>query len=74
MYVPHKQILPPVNLTLLPLPFYQDFLPRDSVIIVVPNQPSAGELQAALSVAAGLGRDDLQPTFNISHTCKSNYT
>ena len=60
MYIPHEQIPPPVNLTFYRFRFIRIFLPQISVIIVVPNQPSAGELQAALSVAAGLG----QMTFN----------
>lgn len=48
---------PLTNLSLLPRPFYQ----RDSIypvnaLLVVPDAPSAEELQAALIVSAGFGR------------------
>jgi hypothetical protein len=40
---------------LLPSPFYQNSFNQDSVIIVVPDQPTSSELQAALSVSSGFG-------------------
>lgn len=56
LYLPHDVIAPSVDLRLLPSPFSQNSFNQDSTIIVVPNQPTAGELQAALSISAGFGR------------------
>ncbi|MDD2922472.1 MAG: cellulose biosynthesis cyclic di-GMP-binding regulatory protein BcsB [Anaerolineales bacterium] len=56
LYLPHTLIDPPVDLRLLPVPFFQDSFNQDSVIIAIPDQPSISELQSALSVAAGFGR------------------
>lgn len=54
--LPHTQQPPATDLSLLPSPIYQaSFLP-DVATLVIPDQPLAGELQAALDVAAGLGR------------------
>jgi hypothetical protein len=55
--LPYIEQAPAVDLKQLPRPIYQ----RDSVypvntVMVVPDQPSAQELQAALTVAASLGR------------------
>jgi hypothetical protein len=55
--LPYIEQAPAVDLRQLPRPIYQ----RDSVypvntIMVVPDQPSAQEMQAALTVAASLGR------------------
>lgn len=56
-YLAHELVPPPVDLTLLPRPLYQDgsFI-LEPALLVVPDQPSAAELQAALTVAAGFGR------------------
>lgn len=56
LFVPHEQISPPTDLTLLPAPFFQDSFNRDSLVVIVPDEPTAEELQAALSVSAGFGR------------------
>ena len=54
--VPH-QVAPVLrDLRLLPYPLLQRSLTPDEAVIVVPDKPSAQELQAALNVAAGLGR------------------
>jgi cellulose synthase operon protein B len=53
---PHENIALPLDLTLLPRPLYQrTFLP-ESAFLVLPDAPSAAEMQAALTVAAGFGR------------------
>jgi hypothetical protein len=54
--LPHDLIDPPVDLRLLPSPFSQNTFNQDVAIIVVPDQPTAQELQAALSISAGFGR------------------
>lgn len=52
----HRVVAPPTDLAQLPRPLVQrSFLP-DAATIIVPDQASAAELQAALSIAAGLGR------------------
>lgn len=53
---PHKMGNLPTDLTKLPFPLFQySFIPND-VVIVVPDHPTANELRAALSVAAGWGQ------------------
>jgi hypothetical protein len=52
----HQEVTPPTDLARLPFPIFQrSFLP-DAATIVVPDAPTAAELQAALSIAAGFGR------------------
>ena len=53
--LPHKVSAPPIDLSRLPDPIYRDSFFPDSALIVVPNQPTTDELQAALAVAAGFG-------------------
>jgi cellulose synthase operon protein B len=55
--LPHTLISPIPDLTILPRPFYQQnlFLP-EAALLIIPEQPTAGELQAALTVAAAFGR------------------
>ncbi|MEM7112572.1 MAG: cellulose biosynthesis cyclic di-GMP-binding regulatory protein BcsB [Chloroflexota bacterium] len=54
--LPHTTVAPSTDLTQLPRPIYQrSFLP-DEALLVVPEQPSAGEMQAAMTVAAGFGK------------------
>lgn len=56
LLLPHRVVPPPTDLARLPYPIYQhSFLP-DAATIVVPDAPSADELQAALTIATGLGR------------------
>ena len=54
---PHELGDAPTDLRLLPRPLYQvsAFQPT-TALLIVPDQPSAAEMQAALTVAAGLGR------------------
>lgn len=56
LYMPHDLIDPPIDLRLLPAPFSQNSFNQDATFIVVPNQPTVEELQAALSISAGFGR------------------
>ena len=47
---------PSVDLSTFPFPIYQPNSPiTTDLTLVVPNQPSASELQAALTVSSGLG-------------------
>lgn len=55
MKVPYGPGLPNTNLGRFPRPIYQRSITPDQALIVLPNSPSSAELQAALSVAAGLG-------------------
>jgi len=41
---------------MLPKPLFQNSFLPESATIVVPDQPTSGDLQAALAVAAGFGR------------------
>ncbi|MGZ9165181.1 MAG: cellulose biosynthesis cyclic di-GMP-binding regulatory protein BcsB [Anaerolineales bacterium] len=65
--LPYAEQTPVINLKQLPRPLFQ----RDSVypvetILVVPDQPTAQEMQAALIAAAGLGRmSDSQLPFSL---------
>jgi hypothetical protein len=52
--IPHDIILPDTNLAKFPRPLYQDSIFSDSVRIIIPDQPTAAELQSALTIAAGL--------------------
>lgn len=54
--LPHRLVAPPTDLARLPYPIVQRSLEADAATIVVPDAPSASELQAALTVAAGLGQ------------------
>lgn len=70
-YLPHQTVTPEMNFNFLPYPLYQSgqFLTLDqlaaqnaglpldsSAVLVVPNQPTAGEMQAVLTTAAALGK------------------
>jgi hypothetical protein len=52
--IPHEITQPDTSLMNFPRPLYQDSVFLDSARIVIPDQPTASELQAALTVAAGL--------------------
>lgn len=58
--IPHQIIKPPIDLSKLPFPIVQNALQKEKAVekalIVIADQPSDNELQAALIVAAGLGR------------------
>lgn len=52
--IPHEVTAPDTDLKLFPRPLYQDTIFTDSALIVVPEEPTSSELQAALTVSAGL--------------------
>ena len=54
--LPHRSVAPSTDLGLLPRPIFQRSFEPDMATLVVPDKPSAAELQAALAVAAGFGR------------------
>lgn len=53
----HSLASPDLDLSKLPRPFYQlnSFLPENT-LLVIPNNPTANELQAALTISAAFGR------------------
>jgi hypothetical protein len=51
---PHQVVEPNTSFLNFPRPLFQDSIFLDSVRIVVPDQPSAAELQSAMTIAAGL--------------------
>lgn len=56
MRLAHQAITPSVDLALFPRPLYQpDSVFPTQTILVVPDQPSTAELQAAFAVSSGLG-------------------
>jgi cellulose synthase operon protein B len=54
--LPHELIQPDTSLLNFPRPIYQDTFIPSSALIVIPDQPSAADLQAALTVATGLNK------------------
>jgi hypothetical protein len=53
---PHRLVAPPTDLKLLPYPLLQGALLPDVAMLVIPDSPSPGELQAALTLVAGWAR------------------
>jgi cellulose synthase operon protein B len=53
---PHDIVKPSTSLVNFPRPIFQNSFLPDSVLLVIPDQPTAAELQAALTVAAGFGK------------------
>ncbi len=53
---PHESVQPSTDLINFPRPLYQGSFIPDSALLVIPDQPSAEELQAALTVASALGK------------------
>lgn len=52
--LPHEVSQLDTNLINFPRPLYQDSIFVDSALIVIPDQPTASEMQAALTAAAGI--------------------
>ncbi|MFM8322169.1 MAG: cellulose biosynthesis cyclic di-GMP-binding regulatory protein BcsB [Chloroflexota bacterium] len=52
--LPHESVLPSTSLLQFPRPLFQSSIYPDTALVVVPGQPSAAELQSAMTVAAGL--------------------
>ena len=53
--LPHNSVALPVSLAGFPQPIYQGSFIPDSAVVVIPDQPSAMDLQEAMTVAAGFG-------------------
>jgi len=53
--LPHSIVAPVPDIVNLPKILYQGTFVQESALIVLPDKPSAAELQAALTVAGGLG-------------------
>ncbi len=54
--LPHTFVQPSTSLVNFPQPIFQDTFLPDTALLIIPDQPSAAELQAALTAAAGLGK------------------
>lgn len=50
---PHENVMPDTALSKLPFPIYQNSIYPDTALFLVPENPSAAELQSAMTVAAG---------------------
>lgn len=57
--LPHQFVSPTTDLKRLPRPLYQNSFVRDVAYLVLPDNPTAVELQSALDIAAGFGRMSL---------------
>lgn len=54
MILPHESILPDTNLNNFPYPIYQaDAIFTTPLLVVIPDHPTAAELQSAMTIAAG---------------------
>jgi hypothetical protein len=51
----YESVQPSTDLINFPRPIFQDTIYPDTATLVIPDQPSAAELQGALTLAAGLG-------------------
>jgi len=57
LIIPHTQVDPDFSLTKLPWPIFQpDAMLEQTAVMIIPDQPTQADLQAALMVSAGLGR------------------
>jgi len=54
--LPHEIVRPSTSLVNFPRPIFQNSFVPDSVLMIVPDQPSQAELQAAMTAAAGMGK------------------
>jgi len=52
--LPHTAVKPSTSLVNFPRPIFQNSFVPDTALLIVPNDPSPAELQAALTTAAGL--------------------
>jgi len=52
--LPHESIKPEISLVNFPRPIFQNLVMTDSALLVVPDQPTAAEMKAALTVSAGM--------------------
>ena len=56
LVLPYVNTTPNIDLRLFPRPLFQDSFLPETAVLVVPDQPTATELRAAFTVAAGLGQ------------------
>lgn len=61
--LPHQIVAPPVDLNLLPYPIQQNSFLPDEAVLLLPDTPTAAELEAVLILASGLGR--MMPNTNL---------
>lgn len=54
--LPHQTRLPSTDLRLFPQPIFQESFLPETALLVIPDQPTPTDLQAAFTVAAGLGQ------------------
>lgn len=54
LIIPHELVKPDTNLQKFPSPIIQNSFVPDSAILVVPDKPTAVEMEAALIISAGL--------------------
>ena len=52
----HDKVLPDLSLARFPFPLYQGSIYPDNALIVLPDKPTAEELQSAMVLSAGLGK------------------
>ncbi|MGD8457120.1 MAG: cellulose biosynthesis cyclic di-GMP-binding regulatory protein BcsB [Anaerolineales bacterium] len=52
--LPYQSVQPDTSLSNFPWPIYQNSFDEDTALLVIPDQPSTAELQAAMTVASGL--------------------
>lgn len=54
--IPHDVVSTTTDLSSLPYPIYQGSFIPDNAVLLIPDQPTQGELQAAITVQAVMGR------------------
>lgn len=63
----HTSVLPDTNLARYPFPIYQGSIFPDQALIVLPDKPTAEELQSAMIISAGLGKlSNLRMTLDLT--------
>ncbi len=56
LVLPHRDVPLAIDLAQLPRPIFQQSVFTDTALLIVPDQPSANDLRAAVNIAAGFGR------------------
>lgn len=62
---PHQFVAPDLDLERLPYPIQQGSFLSDDAVIVIPDSPSPGEMQAFINTSAGLGRLASQTKYEL---------
>jgi len=68
--LPHQEITPATDLSKFPEPFSMDPAWPDSAMIVLPDQPTAMELQSAMTIGAGMSNLTGSVTFSLTTESK----